>query len=212
MSEASGDWFFFEKSGSGRLAHFVMCDISGHGVQAALVVSACKTVLSIMRLAEHSPFESSEFLLQYAERLNRILFLNGHGEHTATMVGLTFDFEAGKVFCVDCGHPFPVLHTFGGGHFEALTTTSCDPIGFYEDAKFTMQERKLNFGDCLIAHSDGIPLNRGRRILKKYFSEIDNAPLISAQRLFETLVHHLKKEGLEFAEDDVSLVIFRRTA
>jgi len=42
LSEASGDWYFFERSTSGRFAHFVLCDISGHGVQAALVVSGCK--------------------------------------------------------------------------------------------------------------------------------------------------------------------------
>ncbi|NBW81500.1 CHASE2 domain-containing protein, partial [bacterium] len=73
MSEASGDWYFFERSISGRFAHFIMCDISGHGVQAALVVSGCKTVLSMMRLTRDSLFESADFLIGYAERLNRVL-------------------------------------------------------------------------------------------------------------------------------------------
>src|SRR5204862_7643318 len=48
FTEASGDWYAFRESPSKRFKHFVLCDITGHGVQAALVVSICKTMLVIM--------------------------------------------------------------------------------------------------------------------------------------------------------------------
>ncbi|MFZ9520346.1 MAG: PP2C family protein-serine/threonine phosphatase [Silvanigrellaceae bacterium] len=211
MSEASGDWYFFERSQSGRFAHFIMCDISGHGVQAALVVSGCKTVLSMMRLTQDCLFESPDFLSGYAERLNRVLFLNGGGKHTATMVGLTFDFESGKVFCVNCGHPFPVLHSASGSKIEAFTTRASDPIGFESEAHFQIHERLLRIGDCLITHSDGVPLTRARRVLEKYFAESKHGQLISGRRLCEALLKHFKKESVEIADDDISIVVFRRT-
>jgi serine phosphatase RsbU (regulator of sigma subunit) len=212
MSEASGDWYFFERSKSGRFAHFIMCDISGHGVQAALVVSGCKTVLSMMRLTQDSLFESVDFLSGYAERLNRVLYLNGEGKHTATMVGLTFDFESGKVFCVNCGHPFPVLHSVTGSKIEAFTTRASDPIGFDSEAHFQVHERTLRAGDCLITHSDGVPVTRARRVLEKYFAESKHGQLISGRRLCDALLKHFKRESVEIAEDDISIVVFRRTA
>ncbi|MEN9810240.1 MAG: hypothetical protein RLZZ488_1807 [Pseudomonadota bacterium] len=212
MSEASGDWFFFERSVSGRFAHFVLCDISGHGVQAALVVSGCKTVLSMLRLEQNEVFDSSEFLLHYANQLNKVLFLNGNGNHTATMVGLTFDLMASKVYCVDCGHPFPVIHTTIGDKIESLTTFSSDPIGFNETAEVTLNERTLVLGDCLIAHSDGVPVTRGRRVLQKFFREIEHGPIIPAKRLVEGLFKHFKKEKMDIIEDDVSLVVFRKVS
>lgn len=212
MSETSGDWFFFERSASGRYAHFVLCDISGHGVQAALVVSGCKTVLSMLRLEQNEVFNSSEFLLYYAQQLNKVLFLNGNGNHTATMVGLTFDLMTSKVYCVDCGHPFPVIHTTIGDKIESLTTFSSDPIGFNEVAEVTLNERTLLLGDCLIAHSDGVPVTRGRRVLQKFFREIEHGPMIPAKRLSEGLFKHFKKEKIDVIDDDVSLVVFRKVS
>lgn len=210
MTEASGDWYFFELDASGRYAHFVLCDISGHGVQAALVVSGCKTVLSMMRLNSADAFSSHKFLLTYAQHLNEVLWLNGRGGHTATMVGVTFDLQTGLFYCIDCGHPFPILHSTIGRKMEPLSRFPSDPIGFNEEANFRLYERTMLPGDCLIAHSDGVPLTRGRRVLQKYFQEIEHGPLISAKRLFDVLIKHLTREKVEVIEDDVSLVIFRR--
>lgn len=212
MSEASGDWYFFERSQSGRFAHFVLFDISGHGVQAALVVSGCKTILSMVRMSDPVVFENQDFLLFYAERVNKILYAHGRGGHTATMLGMTYDFETEKLYYLNCGHPFPIIHSMRGDKIEPLIVMPSDPVGFNETLAVTLKVRPLKVGESLIAHSDGVPLTRSKPILRKYFKECEHSNLISARRLQEAIVKHCKKEKVEVPEDDVSLVVMRRTA
>jgi serine phosphatase RsbU (regulator of sigma subunit) len=212
MSEASGDWYFFERSQSGRFAHFVLCDISGHGVQAALVVSGCKTILSMIRMSDSDVFDSDNFLMFYAEKVNKILFNHGRGGHTATLLGITYDFQTEKLYHLNCGHPFPIIHSMRGDKIEPLMVTPGDPVGFNEMLSAKVKVRTLKVGESLIAHSDGVPLTRSKTILKKYFKECEHTSLISARRLQEAIIKNCRKEHLEVPEDDASLVIMRRTA
>lgn len=212
MSEASGDWYFFERSSSGRFAHFVLFDISGHGVQAALVVSGCKTILSMLRLTGSDVFENKDFLTSYAEKVNTVLYAHGQGGHTATMLGLTYDFETEKLYYINCGHPFPILHSTSGNKIEPLMMMPGDPLGFNETLSVALKTRQLRIGESLIAHSDGVPMTRSKIIIRKYFKECEHTSLISARRLQEAIVKHCRKENVEVPEDDVSLVVLRRTA
>ena len=213
ISEASGDWYFFETSQSGRYGHFVLCDITGHGVQAALVVSSCKTVLSMMRAAKDSIFESTDFLQEYASRLNKILFSHGHGSHSTTLIGLTFDFHTNKMYCINCGHPFPILHSIQKGEKTiAFFAKVGDPIGYLETLETVLQVRDVLPGDCVIAHSDGLPLSRNRRILSRYFEELDNGLMISAQRLHDAFWRAMRKQSGEGPSDDASVVVFKRVS
>jgi serine phosphatase RsbU (regulator of sigma subunit) len=213
LTEASGDWYFFERSQSGRYGHFVLCDITGHGVQAALVVSCCKTILSSMRLGKESLFESQHFIEAYASRLNSILYTHGKGTHSTTLVGITFDFHTNSIFSVDCGHPFPIVHSSSSSkRWFALLGKVSDPLGFSDNLNLHTEKTEIAIGDCVIVHSDGVPLSRNRRILKRYFEELDSGILISAKRLHDASIKASVKAGQELQEDDSSLVIFRRQA
>ena len=108
FDSASGDWYAFASAKDRKLYHFVMCDITGHGVQAALVVSACKTILSQIRIAESHLFEKDDFLVHYTTSLNRILFDQGQGRHNTTLGGITFDLENNQILLMTCGHPWPL--------------------------------------------------------------------------------------------------------
>ena len=66
---ASGDWFGFQSSKSGHLKHIIMCDITGHGVQAALVVSACKVLLGNLRAMNPEIFETTNFNTEFMKIL-----------------------------------------------------------------------------------------------------------------------------------------------
>jgi len=213
LTEASGDWYFFETSQSGRYGHFVLCDITGHGVQAALVVSCCKTILSAMRLGKDSLFESQYFVEVYASRLNSILYTHGKGNHSTTLVGITFDFHTNSIFSIDCGHPFPIVHSSSASkRWLSLIGKVSDPLGFSESLTLHTEKTPIAIGDCVIVHSDGVPLSRNRRILKRYFEELDSGIMIPAKRLHDASLKASVKAGQELQEDDASLVIFRRQA
>lgn len=210
-SKLSGDWYFFEKSSSGRYGHFVLCDITGHGVQAALVVSCCKTILTELRLEKSSVFDSPQFGLEYAARLNSVLFRHGQGRHSTTFISVTFDFFEGSVSVVNCGHTFPVWHNQGDKQWGALRpVTVCDPLGFHEEAQIQVTKRDLERGGTLIVYSDGTLIFRHRRILRRYFQELDAGIQIPAKRLLDAIVKENLRRGLGGLEDDASLVVFKR--
>lgn len=209
LTPASGDWYFFQKSQSGRYGHFVLCDITGHGVQAGLVVASCKTVLSGLRIDNDSIFESHKFVQSYAERLNRILFIQGKGRHSTTLVGITFDLHNNDMYFLNCGHPFPICHSSGQQkNWAALVGKISDPLGFSEDILLEPEKRKLETGDVIVLHSDGVALNRNRRILRRFFEEMDAGIRITAKRLNEAVSKESQKMSHDPTQDDASLVIF----
>jgi hypothetical protein len=210
-TDLSGDWYFFESSASGRFGHFVMCDISGHGVQAAIVVSCCKTILTSLRVEKSSIFESSYFGVEYASKLNAILFEHGQGRHSTTLLSLTFDFYEGKVYVVNCGHTFPIVSKFAEKQWGPLLAERIiDPLGFSESIQVHVTERHIEQGDALIVYSDGTLLNRHRRLLKRYFEELNSDIQISAKRLFDAAHKEQVRRGAINLLDDVSLVVFKR--
>jgi len=207
----SGDWYFFETSASGRFGHFVMCDITGHGVQAAIVVSCCKTILTALRIERNSIFDSSHFGTEYATKLNSILYKHGQGKHSTTLLALTFDFYEGKAYVVNCGHTFPISHTLGEKHSSSLLPQEInDPLGFSRDIEISATQKQIEKGDAIIVYSDGTMLSRQRRILKRYFEELDSDIRISAKRLHEAAYKEQMRRDKSVPKDDVSLVVFKR--
>jgi len=87
-----------------------------------------------------------------------------------------------------------------------------DPLGFSESLTLHTEKTPIAIGDCVIVHSDGVPLSRNRRILKRYFEELDSGIMIPAKRLHDASLKASVKAGQELQEDDASLVIFRRQA
>lgn len=210
-SDLSGDWYFFEKSSSGRYGHFVMCDITGHGVQAAIVVSCCKTILTSLRIEKSSLFDTANFGQEYAARLNSVLYQHGQGSHSTTLLSLTVDFYEGALHIVNCGHTFPVWHQQGEKSWQALLPPKLnDPLGFSKDIKIENFKKQIERGDSLIVYSDGTSLNRHRRIVRRYFEELDSGIQISAKKLSDALRKESQRRGLKDPNDDVSLVIFKR--
>ena len=211
MSPQSGDWYFFESSPSGRYGHFVMCDIVGDGVQAALVVNSCRTILSILKLEKNSLFESVSFVSEYTKRLNAILHQQGKGQLSASLVGITFDFHNEDIHYLSCASPYPIYHsTEHRKKWLNLKGKLSDPIGYSQEIELEMNHRKIDFGDVIIVHTNGIALNRTRRILGRYFEEMDSGILIPAKRLFEASKKELLKLKLESRTDDACLVVFRK--
>jgi serine phosphatase RsbU (regulator of sigma subunit) len=210
-TDLSGDWYFFESSASGRFGHFVMCDITGHGVQAAIVVSCCKTILTSLRMERNSIFDSVNFGADYTTKLNSILFEHGNGRHSTTLLALTFDFYEGKVYAVNCGHTFPVWHKYGEKQWSPLLPEVInDPLGFQRDIQIKVTQKQIEKGDSLIIYSDGTMLNRHRRLLRRYFEEMNSDIRISAKRLHEAANKEQMRRGMFDPKDDVSIVIFKR--
>jgi serine phosphatase RsbU (regulator of sigma subunit) len=209
---ASGDWFFFEKSQNGRFLHTIMCDITGHGVQAALIVSTCKTILNTIKQNDPQLINEKDFALHYLKMLNSILYIQGKTHHVTTFAGITVEPGANLLHYVTCAHPPPILHRVGEPlEKPKLLRMRNDPVGYEPDVNTDMETVDFNVGDKIVVNTDGIPITENFRFYKNYLkSHVDTwseDPLAIYNYLWECIG---KKTGKD-PDDDVSIMIIEMT-
>ncbi len=206
---ASGDWYAFEQSADGRLRHFILCDISGHGMQAAIIVSTCKTLINLMRREKPEAFESTAFVQHYASLLNMTLFQNGQTQHLTTLTGFTIDAETGELWHLSCGHPSPIVirHGESGPVVERLIS-SHNLLGLQSEVGLTLRRVVIRPKDQILAFTDGVKLPKSHKQLLLRLGELRGYDLEEAASL---LIGVDGTTPTNF-DDDVSLVWFRFTA
>lgn len=214
FSEASGDWFAFRRGPGGRFHHFVMCDVTGHGVQAALMVAICKTVLALIVKEKPETLDTAAFLEVYARDVNAMLCQNGKGRYLSTMFGVTFDAETGEARHLSAGHPPPLLHKDNGrgGRAVRQLVSRTSPLGLKEDLKLNLATQKLAPGDELIVYTDGLPVGHQVRALNAFVAQPQAAFASAPEELLRAIwAAETKKTGRRL-DDDVSIVWFKVAA
>ncbi len=218
FTEASGDWYAFRESPSGRFKHFVLCDITGHGVQAALVVSICKTMLVIMgktmltaMSTDANRLESREFLAGYAADLNGMLHIHGKGQHLVTMLGFTFDTQEKELIYCSAGHPSPVYATAdpAGGRKFSLMAMRSTVLGLSDEVILKTVVKKLKPGDEIVAYTDGLPINRHVRLVTQFFKEEKYDLSKAPKTLLDAIWGNEYLKSGKTIDDDVSIVWFK---
>jgi serine phosphatase RsbU (regulator of sigma subunit) len=208
---ASGDWHAFEESPSGAFRHILMCDITGHGVQAAIIVSACKTVLSLVTQEFPEYLEGFDFFEHYIRLLNSTLFVQGKGHHITTLVGVSINLAAKKAKYIAAGHPPPFL--FRKEESSPLMIFSMNsrhnPIGLFPEIFPECSEVLLTPGDTIVIYTDGLPIPRNPRQLVPAVHNMiaDGVADDSATRLVEQLKQLAKSQVRTSSADDLSLVV-----
>ena len=207
---ASGDWYFFEHSKDHSLLHVVLCDITGHGVQAALIVSACKTVLNSFKKYRNDALEDPTFCLQYLDTLNEILYKQGMGQHTCTMIGVTFQPSSQQLQLVSCSHPSALYHPTQNRNERPLRLrTHFNPVGHSPMLQAKLKIYPWFPGNMLTIHSDGIPITEHLRLYRSFIDTYQGEWSEAASKLYEHIWGKIESSTGKKANDDVSLVIFR---
>ncbi|MCB9229589.1 MAG: SpoIIE family protein phosphatase [Deltaproteobacteria bacterium] len=209
---ATGDWYAFAEAKSGKFFHLIMCDITGHGVQAALVVSACKNLLENIRTMQPALFEKRDFLIDYMKSLNNLLWKQGHGQHVTTLSGVTFEPDQNTLHHVSAGHPPPLFRS--DEHWSTSVRpllSRHNPLGICEDYDPKLKSDSFQVGDELIVSTDGIPLHGLRNVLKTFpprsLLNIADGPEKLCAQVWD---RETRKTGRK-PNDDVSLIWIRKT-
>lgn len=214
ISESSGDWYAFEKSPSGRFFHCVLCDITGHGVQAALIVSTCKTVLSGLVHDRPEMLEGTNFLPHYCRALNHTLFEQGGGFHVTTFLGLTFEPEQHKIHYGLGGHPQPLLVKRRKGQTTQVVPllSRQSVLGIHEKFELVMKSAEFEPGDELVAHTDGVPLGSHGKTIREILGDMTGTHERVPLALYEAIWAAETKKTQRIPDDDVSIVWFKAAA
>jgi serine phosphatase RsbU (regulator of sigma subunit) len=139
-----GDYFDVFPLDEKRTA-FLLADVSGKGLGAALLTTMLQGALSGMTLGTDPA--------RTFNHVNRFLCDHAEVGRYATMFFGILD-EAGKLEFINAGHPSPILMRQGRAE-EAFTEGSL-PVGLVPEAEFATATLQLEPNDTLFLFSDGV--------------------------------------------------------
>ena len=146
--ETSGDYFDYFLLPDGTFS-IVICDVAGHGIGPALIMSSIR---SYLRAFARSQSEPGKLLTS----INKELVNDLDFDQYATMVIVRLDFKHDQIDYASAGHlPFFVINDKGE---KVRELESLDiPLGIMEDTVFATSEKvQLNKHDMLLFITDGI--------------------------------------------------------
>jgi len=200
-----GDYFDVFPLSEGRTA-FLIADVSGKGLGAAILTTMLQGALSGMTLG-----------IDPARVVNHVnSFLCSHSEvgRYATMFFGILDQE-GHLEFINAGHPSPILIRKGVAE-EAFTEGSY-PVGLVPEAQYTAVCLKLEPGDTLVLFSDGVteaadPDEQmfGTERLKQLLTGQPECPLEQLQKCVLEAVENFARGAHQ--ADDLTLLIVRYRA
>ena len=145
--EVGGDYYDFLVVDEKTTA-FVLGDVSGKGVPAALLMA---NLQACFRSQEPQALLQLSHML---EGVNRHFFDSTSAERFATLFVANYDDLTRKLRYVNCGHVSPLLMR-ASGEMEQLEPTAT-MIGAFRRWNCTEQEATLHAGDTLVIYSDGV--------------------------------------------------------
>src|SRR5271166_68330 len=139
-----GDYFDVFPLDDKRTA-FLLADVSGKGLGAALLTTMLQGALSGMTLGTDPA--------RVFNHVNRFLCDHAEVGRYATMFfGILED--SGKLEYINAGHPSPVL--LRAGTAEEAFTEGSFPVGLVPEAEFSTTTLQLEPNDTLVLYSDGV--------------------------------------------------------
>ena len=144
MAAVAGDFYEFIPADGGRTG-FLVADVTGHGVPAALIASMIKVAMQSVGACAHDPRE-------VLRRLNHILFKQLHEQYVSAAY-LWIDTEQGKALYSAAGHP-PLL-LWSEGSLERIESNGL-LFGVIADPEYPVREFAIHNGERLLLYTDGL--------------------------------------------------------
>lgn len=172
--EVSGDFFDFVEMGQGRVG-LVIGDVSGHGIEAGILMGMTKKVLSIRLTDLNDPIAA-------VKKTNADIVKDMDRSSFVTVAAMVFDPATMKVTSARAGHNPPLLwspsrkllHKFEAG---GLMIGMAQPAIF--DAQLTPEVVDVLPGDVLVLYTDGI--EEGKNAAGEEFGLDRMVPVLQAE-------------------------------
>lgn len=142
--EVGGDFYDALRLSDGRFA-FLIADVSGKGISAALFMAMVKRVLRDKLISLRDP------ALALTEANKDIYNENPEGLF-ATVFAVIYDPWKGKIIYSNAGHTNPV---FFGKKIEMVSVETGGLLGIFDDTVYTAYERYLGVGEGVFLYTDG---------------------------------------------------------
>jgi sigma-B regulation protein RsbU (phosphoserine phosphatase) len=211
-ADISGDFYDYVKLGSDRVG-ILVGDVSGHGIEAAIVMGMAKKSLSIFARSSGGPADALSLG-------NDDLFGDLDSETFLTAIYAVLDGATGRVVLARAGHPLPVLLSPKAKPPHRLIDSQGMMVGMLSGDDFSkgIEEVTLDLepGDLLFFYTDGLTearnasgqmfgLDRALRVLESHPRRKPKGQLEAVRQAVGEF-----RDGRE-PDDDVTMIAFRRT-
>ena len=145
--DIGGDFYDFFPLDS-RHGVFLVADVSGKGITAALYMMTAKTIIKDTLLSEHDISDA-------ITKVNKDLSRNNPANMFLTAWIGVMNLENGRVEFVNAGHNPPVLRK-ADGSVSWISGKSGPMLAFMDDVNYRSQTVDLSPGDALFLYTDGV--------------------------------------------------------
>ena len=203
-----GDYYDLIMLADGKYA-FVIADVSGKGVPAALLVSTLHASL-------HAYIDGAADLAQLVKRLNVVVHGNTEAERFITLFMAVLDPSDGTLTYVNAGHNFPFILRTQQSSIQPLSSTGL-PLGMFDGVEFQQETVKLDPSEYLVLYTDGVT-----EAMNKSFDEYGESRLRqmmigsgdkSASGFLGSIVSDVEKfVAGEPQSDDLTMLVLKRVS
>ena len=205
----SGDFFSVSALSDTEAAVFI-CDVTGHGVRAALVTAMIRALVEELKPLAREP---GNFLRKLNSDLCSILKSTGSPMLT-TAFYLVADWRTGSLRFANAGHPKPLLVHRSTGRIDLLAHASGrgEPaLGLFDNPSYQTTEIAIAPGDFVMLFTDGLyevqGLNEELYSQERLMLDVHNLLPKPADRMFDELIEAIRRFAVNGAfDDDVCLV------
>lgn len=182
---------------------FLIADVAGKGLGAALLTTMLQGALSGMTLGVEP--------VKVFNHVNKFLCEHDAVERYATMFFAIMD-AGGKLEYLRAGHPSPLL--VRDGRVEELYDKGSFPVGLVEQAEFESTEMQMLPGDTLVLFTDGITEAENTSSELFGYDRLREVTTRAARESMEGMQKAILDAVSEFARgapqaDDITLLIVR---
>jgi sigma-B regulation protein RsbU (phosphoserine phosphatase) len=205
----SGDFFSVMQISDSEVGVFI-CDVTGHGVRAALVTAMIRALSEELKPLARDP---GSFLRKLNSDLSNILKSTGSPMLT-TAFYLIANCQTGVMRFANAGHPKPLVLHRADKRVELLVNASGHgqpALGLFEEPPYETSETSIAPGDFVMLFTDGLFEVQGpnEELYSQQRLMLDVQNLLEKPRaeLFDELLENIRAFSVDHEfEDDVCLV------
>ena len=203
--EVGGDFYDFFMIDDDHMG-FVMADVSGKGVPAALLMMVSRVLIKSTLQNGKSPAETLAIV-------NNQLCEGNDADYFVTVWLAVLEISTGRGVAANAGHEHPALRR-AGGHYELQVYKHSVPVGVMPDLPFREHAFQLNPGDSFFVYTDGVAeaTDAGKELYgaERMLSALNQDPDALPEQVLLNVTQDIER-FVDSAEqfDDITMLCFR---
>ena len=212
-----GDLYDYQLIDGDRRLFFLIADVSGDGIPAALFMAAIKEVVrnTVSRFGTALDRVFAEANRETAARSPELSNGGGNAMFVTAFTGI-LDLDTGDITYASAGHDSPFVLT-GAAGLRRLVTEGGPPLGAIETFSYPVDRDRIEPGEVLLLYTDGVTeavnVDRALYSTERLAKALANMSVVDAERVVAVVIDDVHRFiGRAEQADDIGLLALRRAA